>query len=93
FTGPFSLSDPFPNGTTPIFTNPPPGLANNLGITLTTVLHSQRTPTTYNFNFALEYELPRQVVVTVGYVGSRGLFLPFGNVDLNQLDLATIQNY
>jgi hypothetical protein len=93
FTGPFSLSDPFPNGTTPIFATAPPGLANNLGITLTTVLHSQRTPTTYNYNFALEYELPHQVVVTVGYVGSRGLFLPFGNVDLNQLDLATIQKY
>ncbi|MGH9684102.1 MAG: carboxypeptidase regulatory-like domain-containing protein [Candidatus Acidiferrales bacterium] len=91
FTGPFSLSNPFPNGTTPIFTSAPQGLANNLGITLNTVLHSQRTPTIYNFNFALEYELPRQVVVTVGYVGSRGLFLPFGNVDLNQLDLATIQ--
>ena len=93
FTGPFSLSNPFPNGTTPIFSSAPPGLANNLGTTLTTVLRSQRTPTTYNFNFALEYELPRQVVVTIGYVGSRGLFLPFGNVDLNQLDLATIQKY
>ena len=57
---------------------------------LNTVLRTQRTPTIYNFNFAVEYELPHQVVVTVGYVGSRGLFLPFGNVDLNQLDLGTI---
>jgi hypothetical protein len=32
-------------------------------------------------------------VVSVAYVGSRGLFLPFGNVDLNMLDLATIQKY
>ena len=90
FTGPFSLSDPFPNGTTPIFSTAPPGLANNLGTTLNTVLRSQRTPTTYNFNFAVEYELPHQVVVTAAYVGSRGLFLPFGFVDLNQLDLGTI---
>lgn len=93
FTVPFSLSNPFPNGTTPIFTTPPAGLANNLGTTLSTVLRSQRTPTTYNYNFAVEYELPHQVVVTAGYVGSRGLFLPFSNVDLNQLSLETIQRF
>jgi len=93
FTGPYSLSNPFPSGTVPVFTHAPPGLANNLGITLSTVLHSQSTPTIYNFNFALEYELPHQIVVTAGYVGSRGLFLPFGNVDLNQLDLGTIEHY
>jgi len=89
-TAPYSLSNPFPNGVVPVFTTPPPGLANNLGTTLNTVLHSQRTPTIYNFNFAVEYELPHQVVVTVGYVGSRGLFLPLGKVDLNMLDLGTI---
>ena len=90
FTGPFSLSNPFPTGVIPVFTTPPSGLANNLGTTLHTVLRSQRNPTTYNFNFGLEYELPHQVVVSAAYVGSRGLFLPQGNVDLNQLDLATI---
>jgi hypothetical protein len=103
FTGPYSLSNPFPvppgqpGGIVPVFTAPPPGLANNLGITLYTVLHSQRTPTTYNFNFGLEYELPHQVVVSAAYVGSRGLFLPLGtssgSVDLNQLDLGTINRY
>jgi hypothetical protein len=93
FTGPYSLSNPFPNGVVPVFTSAPPGLANNLGTTLNTVLRSQRTPTIYNYNFALEYELPHQVVVTVGYVGSRGLFLPFSSVDLNQLDLGTIAQY
>jgi Carboxypeptidase regulatory-like domain len=93
FTGPYSLSNPFPNGVVPTFTSAPSGLANNLGTTLNTVLHSQRTPTIYNFNFAVEYELPHQVVVTAGYVGSRGLFLPFSNVDLNQLDLGTIGKY
>jgi len=93
FTGPYSLSNPFPNGVVQVFSSPPSGLANNLGITLSTVLHSQRTPTTYNYNFGLEYELPHQVVVSVGYVGSRGLFMPFGTVDLNMLDLATIAKY
>ena len=93
FTGPFSLSNPFPNGVIPVLTSPPPGLANNLGITLSTVQHHQRTPTTYNYNFGLEYQLPHEVVVSAAYVGSRGLFLPFGTVDLNQLDLATIAKF
>jgi len=93
FTGPYSLSNPFPSGVVPVFTTAPGGLANNLGTTLNTVLHTQRTPTVYNFNLAVEYELPHQVVVSVGYVGSRGLFLPFGSVDLNQLDLGTIAKY
>jgi hypothetical protein len=93
FTGAYSLSNPFPSGVVPVFTKAPPGLANNLGITLATVLHSQSTPTVYNFNFALEYELPHQIVVTAGYVGSRGLYLPFNNVDLNVLDLGTIGHY
>jgi hypothetical protein len=93
FAVPYSVSNPFPDGVVPTLTTPPSGLANNLGQTLSTVLRSQRTPTIYNFNFAAEYELPHQVVLTVGYVGSRGLFLPFSNVDLNQLDLGTIQKY
>jgi Carboxypeptidase regulatory-like domain len=93
FTVPYSLSNPFPNGLIPIFTTPPPGLANNLGITINTVQHAQRTPTTYNFNFGLEYELPHEVVVSAGYVGSRGLFMPFSSVDQNMLDLGTIAQY
>jgi outer membrane receptor protein involved in Fe transport len=88
-----SLSNPFPGGVNPQLTSPPSGLANNLGTALNTMLRSQRTPTTYNFNFGLEYELPHQVVASVAYVGSRGLFLPLGAVDLNQLDLATIGQY
>ena len=99
YNGAYSLGNPFPappgtpGGIIPVFTTPPTGLANNLGITLSTVLHSQRTPTIYNYNFALEYELPHHVVVTAGYVGSRGLFLPFDTVDLNDLDLGTIAHY
>ena len=34
FTGPYSLSNPFPGGVVPTFTKPPSGLANNLGISL-----------------------------------------------------------
>ncbi|MGA2388052.1 MAG: carboxypeptidase regulatory-like domain-containing protein [Candidatus Sulfotelmatobacter sp.] len=93
FTGAYSLSNPFPSGINPVFTTAPAGLGNNLGIPLSSVLHYQPTPTTYNFNFGLEYELPHQVVVSAAYVGSRGLFLPIGHVDLNQLDLGTINKY
>ena len=93
FTVPYSLSNPYPNGLIPIFATAPPGLANNLGITINTVQHAQRTPTTYNFNFGLEYEFSHQIVVSAGYVGSRGLFLPFSSVDQNLLDLGTIAQY
>jgi hypothetical protein len=93
-TGPYSLSDPFPvsmnAGLVPPSQLHPNGLLTNLGANLTTMLHSQRTPVTYNFNFGLEYEFPKQIVLSVGYVGSRGLFLPLGAVDLNQLTLSQI---
>jgi hypothetical protein len=87
FTVPYSLSNPFPSGVVPLSGSVPAAL---LGTTLSTMLHSQRTPTTYNFNFGIEYELPHQVVLSAGYVGSRGLFLPLGALDVNGLNLATI---
>jgi hypothetical protein len=89
-TGPYSLSNPFPTGLVPPSQLRPNGLETNLGSNLTTMLHSQRTAETYNFNFGLEYEFPQQIVLSVGYVGSRGLFLPMV-ADLNQLTLSQIQ--
>lgn len=92
-TGIYSLTNPFPNGVVPTFTTPPPGLGNNLGTTLNTVLRTQRTPTVYNYNFGVENQFPREFVLSLAYVGSRGLFLPFQSFDLNTLSLATIQKY
>jgi len=92
-TGIYSLTNPFPNGVVPVFSTPPSGFANNLGQTLNTVLRNERTPTTYNYNFGIEYQFPQQVVLSVAYVGSRGLFLPFSSIDLNTLSLETIGNY
>ncbi len=93
-TGPYSLSDPFPvsmgAGLLPPSQLQPNGLATNLGANISTMLHSQRTALTYNFNFGLEYEFPHQIVVSAAYVGSRGLFLPIQELDLNQLTLAQI---
>ncbi len=63
YTGGYSLSNPFPGGVVPLLTNPS-GLANNLGTTLNTVLHSQRTQTIYNYNFGWEYEFPHQFVLS-----------------------------
>ncbi len=87
-----SLSNPFPNGVIQP-QGSSQGAATNIGGTLSTVLHSQRTVTTYNFNFGIEYQFARDAVFSAGYVGSRGLFLPFGAVDLNTLPLETIQQY
>jgi hypothetical protein len=91
-TGIYSLSNPFPAGTVPLI-SAPKGLGNNLGTSLNTMLHSQRTQETYNFNFGVEYEFPHEIVLSVGYVGSRGLFLPLGQVDINQLPLGVIASH
>lgn len=92
-TGIYSLSNPFRSGVQQQFTSSLAGTANNLGIPLNTMLHHPSTPDTYNFNFGVEYELPHRVVFSAGYVGSRGLFIPLGTADLNQLDLGAIANY
>jgi hypothetical protein len=91
-TGCYSLSNPFPDGVVQP-TGSSLGASTNLGATLSTVLRSQRTPATYNFNFGVEYQLPYQTVLSAAYVGSRGLFLPMGSVDLNALPLQTIAQY
>ena len=91
-TGCYSLSNPFPAGLVPLIGSSQ-GAATYLGSTLTTVLHSPHTLTTYNYNFGLEYELPHQTILSAAYVGSRGLHLPLGSVDLNQLSLETIRQY
>jgi hypothetical protein len=88
-TGIYSLTNPFPQGVVPLISSPT-GLGNNLGTILNTMLHSQRTQETYNFNFGMEWEMPHDIVFSAGYVGSRGLFLPLGSLDLNQLPLSVI---
>lgn len=87
-----SLSNPFPNGLIqPVGSSQGP--ATGLGSTLNTMLHSQRTPVTYNFNLGIENDLPHSIVFSLAYVGSRGRFVPLGSVDLNQLPLSTIGQY
>jgi hypothetical protein len=87
-----SLSNPFPGGVLQP-TGSSLGPATNLGNELSTELHSQRTPTTYNFNLGAENEFPHGLILAVAYVGSRGRFLPLAGVDLNQLPLSVIGQY
>jgi hypothetical protein len=88
-----SLSNPFPNGVVQPTGNSL-GPATNIGNELATELHSQPTPVTYDYNFGIEYQLPRNYIVAAAYVGDHGLYLPlvFG-ADLNYLPLSTIEQY
>lgn len=86
------LSNPFPAGVVQPTGNTL-GPATNIGAGLGTVLRSNRTTTTYNFNLGFEVEFPANTVFSLAYVGSRGLFLPLGAVDLNTLSLGEIAQY
>ena len=87
-----TLSNPFPNGIVQP-TNGALGPATNLGSVLTTELRSQPEPTTYDFNFGVQYEFPHQTIFSAAWVGSRGLHLPVGGEDYNILPLQTIEQY
>jgi hypothetical protein len=91
-TSPYTVSNPFPNGVTPLV-GATQGLATYLGSPLSTMYHSQRTQATYNYNLGWEASFPHGIVLSAGFVASRGLFLPLGGEDLNQLDLGTIARY
>ncbi|MGI4979427.1 MAG: carboxypeptidase regulatory-like domain-containing protein [Janthinobacterium lividum] len=86
------LSNPFPNGVVQP-QGSALGAATNVGVGLSTVVRNPRTLTTYNYNFGIEQQLPGHSVFTVAYVGSRGLFLTLGQVDLNTLPIQTIAQY
>jgi hypothetical protein len=91
-TSPYTVSNPFPTGVTPLI-GATQGLATYLGSPLSTMYHSQRTQATYNYNLGWEASFPHGIVLSAGYVASRGLFLPLAGEDLNQLDLGTIAKY
>ncbi len=86
------LSNPFPNGVV-VPQGAELGPATNIGVGLSTVLANPRTLTTYNYNFGVEQQLPGKTVFTLAYVGSRGLFLSLGSIDLNTLPIETIAKY
>jgi hypothetical protein len=85
------ITNPFPSGITEP-TNGKLGPATNLGNAVNFVPHSAPEMTTYNFNFGLQYQFPHQTVLSVAWVGSRGLHLTFSNnvPDLNELSIETL---
>ena len=89
-----TLSNAFPNG----IVEPSKGSLGpetNLGLGLNFVPHAGPDMTTYNFNFGAQYEFPHQMILSVAWVGSRGLHLTFSNnaPDLNQLSLQQFAQY
>ena len=85
------ITNPFPSGITQP-TKGSLGPATNLGNTVNFVPHTAPEMTTYNFNFGVQYQFPHQTVLSVAWVGSRGLHLTFSNnaPDLNELSIETL---
>lgn len=85
------ITNPFPSGITEP-TKGTLGPATNLGNEVNFVPHVAPEMTTYNFNFGVQYEFPHQTIVSVAWVGNRGLHLTFSNnvPDLNELSIETL---
>jgi hypothetical protein len=86
------LNNPFPSGVQQVVGSKA-GLATNIGSQAYTELHTQRTPTTYDFNLGVQAMLPQGFELTTAYVGSRAHFLPVSGVKLNELPLSVIATY
>lgn len=89
-----TLSNPFPSGVVEP-TNGSLGAETNLGLGVNFVPRVAPDMTTYNFNFGIQYQFPHETILSVAWVGSRGLHLTFSNnaPDLNELPLQTIAKY
>lgn len=85
------LNNPLPNGLTAA-TAGSAGLATNLGTSLSTFFNSQPTPETYNWNFGVQHELGGGYLMSLAYVGSRGLHLD-GSAPQNQLSFEQLAAY
>ncbi|HEY3740314.1 MAG TPA: carboxypeptidase regulatory-like domain-containing protein [Bryobacteraceae bacterium] len=69
--------------------NPGGTAANALPLTVTTQSKSFKTPEAFNWNFTVEREVWWNSILTVGYVGRRGLHQQ-READINQPTLATV---
>lgn len=80
-----SLSNPYPNGLTPIAGNTLGGLAN-IGNTITTTENGNRSAGyVEQMSFDAQRQVSQNAAVWVGYIGSHTLDQPF-TVNLNQLN-------
>jgi hypothetical protein len=81
-----TMSNPFPNGF--LFT---PGRNSNfqsvlLGISGNTEMGDHKWPSTYQWNFTLQRQLPGNTAVEASYVGLKGNHLPLGNQQIDQIN-------
>ena len=81
------LSNPYPEGFRPS-PGASDGLLTQVGANIQAPLHNTITAYSMQYNFTVQRELPGQVLLNVGYVGTRGLQLEVnheGGLGLNQL--------
>ena len=71
------LSDPFPGGSFTPVTGSALGLLTGTGGGITASVRRQPSPYTENYNLGIEYQLPRNWLIGVFYVGNHGLQLPY----------------
>lgn len=83
------IDNPFPTGLTPA-TGSSLGLASLLGSAITFVDPHTREPRSQQFNFNVQHQLPRGVLITAGYNYNGVARLPV-SLNLNHLTLAQIQ--
>ncbi len=69
--------------------NPGGTTTNLLPLTVTTQSRDFKNPMAWNWNFTVERELPLNSILSVGYVGRRGLHLQRES-DINQPTIATV---
>lgn len=84
-----SLANPYPNGLN-VPTGSSAGPATLLGQSVGFFDRGNRQPYTGQWNFNIQRELPGQVLLDVGYAGSRGLKFA-DNITLNQLPDVALQ--
>ena len=87
------LSDPFPAnlfpGGLPVARGNTQGANTQIGQALTAVEPERRTSYNQQYNFVVQRELARNLVLDIAFVGSRGVRLPIQGLNLNQLPRET----
>jgi hypothetical protein len=79
-----TLSNPFPNGLNKP-TNGSEGLLTFVGTDVFAVIRSDRIPYLAQWNFNIQYELPRDTLLDIAYAGNAGVKLLGTDPELNQL--------
>jgi hypothetical protein len=78
------LSNPFPGGSFTPVTGSSLGLFTGTGGGVSASIRRQPSPYTENYNLGIEYQMPRNWMIGISYVGNHGVQLPY-NPTYNQL--------